>query len=198
MPPVAANDIFSTATVSAPGVLGNDSSPGGQSLTAIKVTNPSNGTVTLNANGSFTYTPNAGFTGTDSFTYKANNGSVDSNVATVIICPCSIWNSSAVPGTPAASDSGAVELGVKFRITQNGSIRGVRFYKGSGNTGTHVGKLWSSTGMLLASATFTGEPRQAGNRSSSRLRLLSPPIPPISRPTMPRMVTTLTTAATLD
>jgi hypothetical protein len=38
-----------------------------------------------------------------------------------------------------------------------GYITGVRFYKGSGNTGTHVGYLWSSTGTLLASATFTSE-----------------------------------------
>jgi hypothetical protein len=36
-------------------------------------------------------------------------------------------------------------------------IRGIRFYKASTNTGTHVGNLWTSTGTLLASATFTGE-----------------------------------------
>jgi hypothetical protein len=38
-----------------------------------------------------------------------------------------------------------------------GYITGVRFYKGGGNTGTHIGYLWSSDGTLLASATFTGE-----------------------------------------
>ena len=41
--------------------------------------------MTLNADGSFTYTPNANFNGTDSFTYKANDGTADSNVATVTI-----------------------------------------------------------------------------------------------------------------
>jgi hypothetical protein len=46
---------------------------------------------------------------------------------------------------------------VKFRATQSGFISGVRFYKGAGNTGVHVGKLWCSTGTLLASATFTNE-----------------------------------------
>ena len=71
--------------MAAPGVLSNDTSPGGLPLTAIKLTNPANGLVTLNANGSFVYTPNGGFSGTDSFTYKANNGSVDSNPATVAI-----------------------------------------------------------------------------------------------------------------
>ena len=67
-----------------------------------------------------------------------------------------IWSSSDVPGTPFVSDS-AVEVGVKFTSNVAGTITGIRFYKGTGNTGTHVGHLWSSTGTLLATATFTGE-----------------------------------------
>jgi hypothetical protein len=62
-----------TLSVSAPGVLGNDTSFSGNPLTAILVTNPGNGTLTLNANGSFTYTPTATFVGTDSFTYQASD-----------------------------------------------------------------------------------------------------------------------------
>jgi hypothetical protein len=58
---------------------------------------------------------------------------------------------------PAQGDANSVEVGVKFRSDNNGTITGVRFYKGSGNTGTHVGSLWSSTGTLLAQATFTSE-----------------------------------------
>jgi hypothetical protein len=50
-----------------------------------------------------------------------------------------------------------VELGVKFTTDLSGWVTGIRFYKGSGNTGTHVGSLWSSTGTKLASATFSGE-----------------------------------------
>src|SRR5208282_6033908 len=50
-----------------------------------------------------------------------------------------------------------VELGVAFQATTSGAISGIRFYKASTNTGTHVGNLWSSTGTLLASATFTNE-----------------------------------------
>jgi len=38
-----------------------------------------------------------------------------------------------------------------------GTVSGVRFYKGPQNTGTHTGSLWSSTGQLLATATFGGE-----------------------------------------
>src|SRR5207247_10950606 len=68
-----------------PGVLTNDTDADGNTITAVKVTNPSHGTVTLNADGSFSYVPAAGYTGSDSFTYKANDGSLDSNVATLSI-----------------------------------------------------------------------------------------------------------------
>ncbi|MDB5309385.1 MAG: hypothetical protein JWO38_3587 [Gemmataceae bacterium] len=69
----------------------------------------------------------------------------------------SLWTSTTTPATPSANDPNPVEVGVKFRSSLAGNITGLRFYKGAGNTGTHVGKLWSSTGTLLASATFTGE-----------------------------------------
>src|SRR3954452_5133654 len=55
------------------------------------------------------------------------------------------------------SETLPVELGVVFQAASNGYIMGVRFYKGTSNTGTHMGHLWSSKGTLLATATFTGE-----------------------------------------
>jgi Domain of unknown function (DUF4082)/Bacterial Ig-like domain/Bacterial Ig domain len=70
---------------------------------------------------------------------------------------CSIWSPTSTPTNPSENDATAVELGVKFRSDINGFITGIRFYKGSGNTGTHVGTLWSSTGAQLAQATFSGE-----------------------------------------
>jgi hypothetical protein len=51
----------------------------------------------------------------------------------------------------------SVELGVTFHSDTNGLITGIRFYKSAGNTGTHVGNLWNSAGVLLATATFSGE-----------------------------------------
>jgi hypothetical protein len=72
-------------------------------------------------------------------------------------CPCTIWAASAVPATPSVSENSAVNLGVKFRSDIAGYITGVRFYKGGGNTGTHVGSLWSSSGQLLGQATFSNE-----------------------------------------
>lgn len=71
--------------------------------------------------------------------------------------PCTIWPASTVPGTPSDPESLAIEVGVKVSTDVNGSITGVRFYKGTGNTGTHVAHLWTSTGTLLATKTFTGE-----------------------------------------
>ncbi len=68
-----------------------------------------------------------------------------------------IWSATTVPGTLDDGPDSAVELGVKFRSDIAGSITGIRFYKATANTGTHLGNLWSSTGTLLASATFTGE-----------------------------------------
>jgi VCBS repeat-containing protein len=89
-PPVAVNDAYNTAfkqplTISAPGLLSNDTDVDGNTLTAAKVANPANGTVTVNGNGSFTYTPNLTFSGTDTFTYQANDGTANSNIATVTI-----------------------------------------------------------------------------------------------------------------
>ncbi len=62
-------------------------------------------------------------------------------------------------GTCIASvnDPTSQEVGVKFESAIPGFITGIRFYKGAANTGTHVGDLWSSTGTLLATATFTSE-----------------------------------------
>jgi type VI protein secretion system component Hcp len=52
-------------------------------LNAAVVTGPTSGVLVLNADGSFTYTPNANFFGSDSFSYKASDGALDSNVTTV-------------------------------------------------------------------------------------------------------------------
>jgi hypothetical protein len=56
-----------------------------------------------------------------------------------------------------ANDPNAVNLGVKYQASTNGTITGIRFYKGPQNTGTHIGALWSASGTLLRSATFAGE-----------------------------------------
>ncbi|WP_442921481.1 Ig-like domain-containing protein [Microcoleus sp. PH2017_28_MFU_U_A] len=58
----------------APGVLGNDSDPDGDILTAKVLSNPINGKVNFNTDGSFSYIPNPGFAGTDNFSYSVSDG----------------------------------------------------------------------------------------------------------------------------
>ncbi len=72
-------------------------------------------------------------------------------------CPCTLLNSGFTPSLVDGGDGGAYELGVNFTADYDGYITGIRFYKSSANTGTHTGHLWSSSGQLLASATFTSE-----------------------------------------
>ena len=74
-----------TLTVPAVGVLSNDSDADGDPLTAVLDTGVSNGTLTLNSDGSFEYTHDGSETTGDSFTYVANDGKVDSAIATVTI-----------------------------------------------------------------------------------------------------------------
>jgi hypothetical protein len=78
-------------------------------------------------------------------------------VAVNVNCPCSIWGNGTTPGGIDSGDANSIEVGVKFRTDTFGVATGVRFYKASTNTGTHIGNLWSSSGQLLASATFTNE-----------------------------------------
>jgi VCBS repeat-containing protein len=83
--PVAGADSFTLNedTTLTANVLGNDVDVDSPSLTATLVDGPAHGALTLNADGSFTYAPTANFFGADRFTYKANDGALDSAVTTV-------------------------------------------------------------------------------------------------------------------
>lgn len=112
-----------------------------------------NGPVTLQLSGA---------TGTGPYTIVVN-GETYTNVTTsspfYTFTPNenSIWNNNVIGGEPAVVDNGSVELGVKFRADVNGFITGIRFYKRAANTGIHTGRLWSATGTLLGTVTFTNE-----------------------------------------
>ena len=79
-----------TLNVAAPGVLLNDGDVDGNSLVAVKESNPAHGVVNLAADGSFTYTPNAGYLGPDGFSYRASDGTATSPVRVVSITVTSI------------------------------------------------------------------------------------------------------------
>ncbi|WP_165956866.1 DUF4082 domain-containing protein [Kribbella antibiotica] len=67
-----------------------------------------------------------------------------------------LWNVGDAP-TFGATEPSSLEMGVKFSSTKAGKAHGVRFFKGTHNTGAHVGTLWTAAGVKLATATFTGE-----------------------------------------
>ena len=97
--PVAVDDAYEVdedadlTVLAAQGVLANDTDVDNDLLTATLVNGPAHGTLVLAEDGSFVYTPEANFNGTDSFTYKATDGTLESNLATVTITvkPVNDW-----------------------------------------------------------------------------------------------------------
>ncbi|SPE49981.1 hypothetical protein SBV1_100025 [Verrucomicrobia bacterium] len=90
LPPVAANDAFvympnATLTIPPPGILANDYDLDGDPISAVLLSGPAFGALRLNSNGGFSYTPATNFLGTDSFTYQASDGSLNSGAATVTL-----------------------------------------------------------------------------------------------------------------
>lgn len=106
--PAASNDAWSmsagaTLAIAAPGVLGNDGDADGDALTAVLANGPVSGTLALDADGAFSYTPNAGFAGTDSFAYRAFDGALHSDLATVSITVEPVVNLAPVAGDDVAA-----------------------------------------------------------------------------------------------
>jgi hypothetical protein len=169
-PPVANNDsgfVVSengSTTIAASALLANDTDPNGLALSVTGVSNPANGTVSYNTSSQVvTFTPTANYAGPASFSYAISDSSgqtASASVALTVNSPSptqSLFSANSVPSVVTDSDPHPVELGLKFQASTNGEITGLRFYKGPQNTGTHVADLWSSTGTLLATATFTNE-----------------------------------------
>ena len=133
----------------------------------VTLSGDSSGSTTTSSSGAYSFNvPSGMYTVTPSmngYNFSPPNQAVsvaNANVSGINFTPTqasSIWNPSAVPGTPSAADPSSVELGVRFQSSVPGFIVGIRFYKGSGNTGTHIGNLWSTGGTNLASVTFTTE-----------------------------------------
>jgi VCBS repeat-containing protein len=177
--PVAVDDAYSTnedtpLTVAAPGVLGNDSDVDGDPLAATLVAGPNDGTLTLNAAGSFTYTPNANFNGSDSFTYRAGDGTADSNVATVTISVAAVndepgFDLPANPNQLVVQDSGTHTVGgFATNISPgpaNEAGQSVTFHVSNDNTA--VFSVQPSIDLASGDLTFTPAPGQTGTATVS-------------------------------
>lgn len=128
--------------------------------TSFKATGLPTGLSVNTTNGLISGTPTAA--GSFSVTISATNasGTGSATLALTIAAPgstASLFSPGDTPSIVTVSDPQAVNLGVKFQASTAGTITGVRFYKGPQNTGTHIGDLWSASGTLLASGTFTSE-----------------------------------------
>jgi hypothetical protein len=132
--------------------------------------NTVNGTVSFNAADTVaTFTPSSSLAGSTTFTAVVSGAQNASGTpmaspyswgfttGAVASCPCSIWQDGTPTGTSESNDPNAQTLGVQFQASGSGYITGVRFYKEPDGTGAHIGSLWSSSGTLLASGTFTNE-----------------------------------------
>jgi subtilase family serine protease len=123
---------------------------------------PADFTFTSADSGTFTFTVTLNTAGTQSIAATdAANSAVTGTLSGISVAPSSaagsIWGNSYVPSENSYS-FGSYELGLKFTASESGEVTGARFYKESWMRGyTHVGKLWSSTGSILATATFTNE-----------------------------------------
>src|SRR5207253_2959361 len=82
--PVANDQMVSTNQDTAKAITLSATDADSDGLTYTVVSGPAHGTLSGMA-PNLTYTPNAGYFGPDSFTFKANDGTVDSNTATVSI-----------------------------------------------------------------------------------------------------------------
>jgi hypothetical protein len=116
------------------------------------------------ANWSYSWTPRS--TGTVTIKSRAvdDSANIEQPSAGITLNPppqgttkFSLWNNATTPTIVDGGDGSAVELGVKFKADSNGFIQSLRFYKSAANTGTHTATLWSASGQVLATATFTNE-----------------------------------------
>ncbi|GIV96622.1 MAG: hypothetical protein KatS3mg057_1279 [Herpetosiphonaceae bacterium] len=165
--PVGADDSYTTSedtplTVAAPGVLSNDSDVEGDTLSAVLDAGPSNGTLMLNADGSFTYTPDANFAGTDSFTYRADDGQASNNLSDPITVVITI---TAVNDAPVANDQNlSTNEDTALSITLTASD------PDSGDTLSYTVTSGPSNGTLSGTApnlTYTPDPDYFGADSFS-------------------------------
>ena len=153
-PPTANPDRYATrqdtplTVTAATGVLANDT---GSALTAASVTNPTHGTLALNADGSFLYTPTAGYNGPDAFTYAAANsaGSAQATVTLTVQPP-------PVPPPTANADNYSTEQNTPLTVAAASGV------------------LANDTGRALTAASVTEPGARHARAERGRLVQLHP------------------------
>ncbi len=140
----------SLSVAAANGVLADDSDPENDPLTAILVAGPAHGSLAMLADGSFIYTPDANFNGIDTFSYKANDGLLDSNVEVVRITV------NAVSDAPAGQDGSIATAPQSARAFSTADFGFTDPRDAASNAGAdqmaavHIVSLPTSGGLTLA------------------------------------------------
>jgi hypothetical protein len=159
----------SSFTAGAPVTISGTAADSGGGIVTVVEVSTDGGTTWKQATGasSWSYTWTAAGSGTVTLKSRAydDSGNSETPGAGISItvtagraCPCSIFSGPATPQKQDDGDPNSTEVGVRFRSDINGYVTGVRFQKGTSmNGGTHVGHLWTNTGTLLGTATFTSE-----------------------------------------
>jgi hypothetical protein len=122
----------------------------------------------IDNNKTATFTTSALAPGTHQITAVYIGGDTPFNEAIITFAPsksspvsqevlASLFGAFTTPAVESHTDAQAVTLGVKFTAKISGTITGIRFYKGTQNTGAHTGALWTIGGQLLATASFSNE-----------------------------------------
>lgn len=169
-PPVAVPDsgilaiVNSSVTIAAATLLANDYDANNDALEIVSVENAVHGTVALDSLlNVIVFTADANYTGPASFRYTISDGHGGTASAEVSLTVASqgdvehLFAPEASPVDLSVPDPMAVNLGMKFTTDISGWISGFRFYKSNTNVGPHTAYLWTSNGILLASAIFTNE-----------------------------------------
>jgi VCBS repeat-containing protein len=181
--PVAVADAYNVnrntvLTVGAPGVLANDSDADGNPLTAAVASAPTHGTLALLADGSFSYTPATGYVGSDTFTYRANDGVANSAPATVTMTV-----RGATTGKPALNIASATarRVGSAYEVTVTLRNRGTGDATGLKLTSARLDRFEARNvplGTLAAGAQLSptlrltsSKPRTLSGTLSLRLEL---------------------------
>lgn len=139
-------------TVGAPGVLANDTDADGDPLSAMLISAPTHGALKLSANGAFTYTSVTNYSGTDSFTYSANDGTVNGNSATVSITVQPILYTVTVNG---GNGDGAYAYGASVAIQADPAPAGMVFDRWTGDTATVVSATSPVTSLIVKRSALT-------------------------------------------
>ena len=160
--PVGVADAYTTTegetlTVAAPGVLANDTDAESATLTATGLTQPANGVVTLEADGSFVYLPDTGFVGTDTFTYKASDGTTSSAATTVTL---TVEEEATAPNTApvAVDDAFSTVAGESLSLAAPGVLGNDTDVDGDTLTATGLSQPVNGTVTLAANGSFTYTP----------------------------------------